>query len=114
YLQFTKIYNPAFESGQVNDVVRETTSAVRAFAADFGGDVVVESDLADGLPDLLIDPSQLKMAVFNLGKNGVEALATLGTESPVIRLSTALVDDGVQITVADNGPGMPPEIAENL
>jgi signal transduction histidine kinase len=114
YLQFTKIYNPAFESAAVNPVVAETAAAIRAFAGDLGGGVTVTAELADGLPALQLDPSQLKMALFNLGKNGVEALTTLGVESPAIRLRTEPDDSGVRIVVSDNGPGMPPEIAQNL
>ncbi|MBT3379847.1 MAG: HAMP domain-containing histidine kinase [Lentisphaerae bacterium] len=115
YLQFTKLYTPAFLDAQIHDVLEETASSIRALAADMAdGDfaVVVEPDKA--MPTRQLDPSQLKMAFFNLGKNAVEALVELGTEAPQITISTLWEDPICRVTVADNGPGLPPEIADNL
>ena len=54
------------------------------------------------------------MAFFNLGKNAVEALHDSNTPQPTITLTSTATDQGQQLTIADNGPGMPEDIANHL
>ena len=88
----------------VNDLILE---AVRLHApALAAGNVAVEIDLrADQL--VIADPVQLQQLVFNLIANAMEAVA--GRESPgaIVRLSSHSLQDGVQVSVEDNGPGIP-------
>lgn len=67
------------------------------------------------LPLLGSDPAQLKQVFVNLFKNAAEAMTKGGT----LRVSTALSvgpqqTKSVVISIADDGPGMPPEILEGL
>jgi len=115
YLQFTKIYSPTFAPVNVNDVLTETAASVKALAAEMKAQdfrVVLELDWNIGMRNL--DAGQLKMAFFNLCKNGVEALVEHKIQSPAIKISSTSNEGRVIITVSDNGPGMPPEIAQNL
>jgi two-component system nitrogen regulation sensor histidine kinase NtrY len=54
------------------------------------------------------------MAFYNLCKNAVEALAEYKTEKPKLTFTSNLTDEELFISIADNGPGMHPEIADNL
>ena len=54
------------------------------------------------------------MAFFNLCKNAVEVLVEHGVASPTITIKSETKNGSASITVQDNGPGMPQEIAENL
>jgi two-component system, LuxR family, sensor kinase FixL len=59
------------------------------------------------------DRVQIQQVLVNLMRNAIEAMET----APVRRLSvsTALLDEEtVQVTVADTGPGIAPEIRERL
>ncbi|NOY82523.1 MAG: response regulator [Kiritimatiellaeota bacterium] len=116
YLQFTKIYNPHFEVCRINTVLKEVATDIKAFADNVGGpgSVSVVVDPGQALPKRQLDPAQLKMAFFNIGKNAVEALIEHGTESPTITLLSQLRDDRIVVTIADNGKGMPKAVAENL
>jgi signal transduction histidine kinase len=115
YLQFTKIYTPQFRDADINRVLTETAANVRTFAAGNGGPgLEVVTELAPNLAPRQVDPEQLKMALFNLGKNAAEALIEHGVPSPQVRLSSVLVDGRLHLTVQDNGRGMPPEIASSL
>jgi len=116
YLQFTKLYTPNFTDTQVNDVLHETAAAIRAFAAENGcADFRVTEDLSPDIAVRQMDPAQLRMAFFNLTKNAAEVLLEHQTPDPEVRLSSMQKEDGrCTVTVADNGPGMPEEIAENL
>jgi signal transduction histidine kinase len=57
-----------------------------------------------------IDRTLLRQAIHNLVKNGMEALSHGGA----ITLSSRLDGEHVDITVADNGPGIPHEVGERL
>jgi C4-dicarboxylate-specific signal transduction histidine kinase len=56
------------------------------------------------------DPDLLEQALINLLKNAQEALA--GQAGGRIRLACRLEDEGVAISVFDNGPGLSPAAAE--
>ncbi len=115
YLQFTKLYTPHLEAANVNDVLRETAASVRAFASEQGSaDFNVVTDLDEAVAERQVDPNHLRMAFFNLGKNATEALLEYGTEQPRINISSRLAGARLTIEIADNGPGMPPEIADSL
>lgn len=116
YLQFSKIYNPQFEECQLNDVLAETANDIKALAQELGsnGSFNVETDFDDAVPLRQLDPAQLKMAFFNLGKNAAEALIEHGVTEPKITLVSRFDNDGIMVEITDNGNGMPPEISENL
>jgi signal transduction histidine kinase len=115
YLQFTKIYSPNFAPVDINHVLSETAASVKALAAQMGSqDFRVTQDLALDIGARSLDEAQLKMAFFNLCKNGVEALIERKTANPEIHISSRLQNGRLTIIVSDNGPGMPPEIAGNL
>lgn len=115
YLQFTKIYTPDFSECNLNDILQETASSAKALAADFKiDDFSVELQLDDRIQKRQLDAGKLKMAFYNLCKNAVEALAEFKTEKPKLTFISKINKDVLFISIADNGPGMPPEIAENL
>ncbi|WP_221930912.1 ATP-binding protein [Telmatospirillum sp. J64-1] len=55
---------------------------------------------------------RLEQVLVNLLQNSLDALA--GTPAPMIRLSVAEDGGEVRITVADNGPGLPPQVMQAL
>ena len=115
YLQFTNIYSPNFAPVNINDVLIETAESVKALAAEFkifDFSVTLDLDKNIGLSNL--DASQLKMAFFNICKNGVEALVEYKIPNPMIRISSSAQNGRAVLKISDNGPGMPPEIANNL
>jgi two-component system nitrogen regulation sensor histidine kinase NtrY len=71
--------------------------------------ILLRADLAGDVPTLDADGDQLKRAVLNLVDNAVEAGATevvIGTRW----------DGGehVQVLIADNGPGIPPDLRDRV
>ncbi|HXD45625.1 MAG TPA: response regulator [Pseudolabrys sp.] len=84
-----------------------------------GGSVSIETELAGELWPALVDPTQLDIAVLNLGINARDAMEIGGT----LKVSTANVTlgppraaeepaagDYVAICVSDTGSGMPPDV----
>jgi len=75
-------------------------------------DPALTSDLADGQAAVIQgDPVQLQVALINLLKNGLDALAQAGDECsgepPLVRVSLREQQECWQIDVDDNGPGLP-------
>lgn len=62
-------------------------------------------ELAEGLPELPLDPDRLNQILYNLITNAIR-YTTPGT---TITLQTEKTDKGVRLVVADEGPGIAPE-----
>jgi two-component system nitrogen regulation sensor histidine kinase NtrY len=75
-------------------------------------EVRFERQFAEHLPQVRVDPEQMKRVVINLVDNAVEATDRRGR----IVLETAHDPSNnlVRVTVADDGPGIPPEDREKL
>jgi signal transduction histidine kinase len=72
--------------------------------------IVVDVKTDRSLPPMAIDRTLLRQAVLNLIKNGLESLAQAGA----LTVATRRVDDAVEITVSDSGPGIQPEVGRRL
>lgn len=100
--------------------------ARRVALAGFARGMVIEERFDPSLPPVLVDPDAFLQVLLNLLKNAAEALN--GLAKPRILLATAYrhgmsISTGagrprqplpIEITVADNGPGAPEDIAEHL
>ena len=68
----------------------------------------------DAEPRVRVDAVRLRQALHNLIKNAIEAIGE--TRKPQIRVATRIVRDGeqdaVDLSVADNGPGLPADFGE--
>lgn len=89
------------------NVVTELEAAVaRIFPAAAGYGTEIVRDFAPALPGLLLPRQQLALIFDNLLQNAREALGGHGR----ITLSAVYRDDhGVEVAVADDGPGIPPD-----
>jgi signal transduction histidine kinase len=108
YLAFARFPRPQFEEDSVNDMVSAVAEFFRPLAARQGIEVKVATDPA--VPPMEIDRTLLRQAVVNLVKNAFEAVSQGGT----VTLTTARVDETVEIAVADSGPGIAPEVGRRL
>jgi PAS domain S-box-containing protein len=78
--------------------------------------VAVESQLSPNLPKLLGRKIELQQALVHLLANAMESLAVTRNQNRRLHLVTECSADRqcVQITVGDNGAGIPPELREQV
>jgi two-component system, NtrC family, nitrogen regulation sensor histidine kinase NtrY len=98
---FARMPRPQLVPVQVNDVVER----VLALHESQAGPVRIERALAADLPLVQADGDLLARALGNLTRNALEAMPSGG----LLRVETRRGPRGVEIAVADSGPGLNPE-----
>ncbi|NPD67500.1 response regulator [Lichenicola cladoniae] len=87
---------------QLNEVIRDTEALLKL---TLSGDVRLICDLADTLPQVLVDREQFERALLNLASNAHDAM--VGQADARLTISTrADGPDRILLLVGDNGPGM--------
>ena len=121
-LTFAGQENPSFEPVDVSNLVREMLELLKVSISKHAE---MRMDLADDLPAVRANASQIRQIVMNLITNASEAL---GQEGGVIAVSTRLVRIGrdslergelpegeyVRLRVSDTGCGMTREIQDKI
>jgi signal transduction histidine kinase len=93
----------------VNDVVERTLELCQYQIAN--GRVSLAKALAPDLPRVLGTSNQLEMALINLVVNAVHAM---GEKGGTLSLATRRRGDDVELSVADEGPGIPDKVRSSL
>lgn len=68
----------------------------------------------DSLKQLYVDEVQIQQIMVNLVKNSLDAIATTGRGDGLIEIRIVLSGADVEISVTDNGPGVPEEVQPKL
>lgn len=102
-LGFARRMEPRLDDVDVNRVLGETVELLQNHARV--NDIRIELDLADDLPIIASDQSQLQQVFLNLLNNAIDAIGKDG----VIACATRRQDSEIRVTVTDNGPGIAPE-----
>jgi PAS domain S-box-containing protein len=96
----------------VNETIREMMVLLRGETTRY--DILVETDLAPDLPQVMADRVQLQQVLMNLMINGIEAMKDAdGTHELAIR-SQRMQNEEVVVSVTDSGVGLPPQQAEQI
>jgi signal transduction histidine kinase len=86
-------------------VIHEVIRVMEARAGACG--VRLACDVEHGLPEVLVDPGQIKQLLVNLVQNGVDAIDGSGTVG--VRARQKAQGRAVEILVQDDGAGIDPE-----
>ena len=92
-------------------VVEEASAMALVDAAGKGVSAVYE--LAADMPAVLIDRIQIQQVVFNLVRNGVDALEHADLRHLTISASPT-PEETLKVVVSDTGPDLPDEIADRI
>jgi len=103
FLQAIRPSAPQLRMASVNDVVKETLELLRPEIENRG--IMIKERLARQLATSPIDAAQIKQALVNLVKNASQAM----TKGGVLSVQTDSGVDGVVVSIADTGGGIPQE-----
>jgi nitrogen fixation/metabolism regulation signal transduction histidine kinase len=111
FSQFARLPNVALEPENVNGIIRQV---VTLYEGRLGG-AEFELELAENLPDALIDAEQLKRVFVNLIDNAIEAFEeTQDEKTVVVRSRNETARDLIVVEIVDNGSGIPPSDFQKL
>jgi photoactive yellow protein len=98
----------------VNDVVKEAAEFVEGYLrqaeAERAAHIVVDLDLASGMPQISGAPTELREVFLNLLRNAVDAIPGAGR----ITIRTFADAHDCFVRIADSGQGMPREVLDKL
>ena len=94
----------------INLVIRDAIALGLVAASDVN--VKLETRLTPNLPDISLDRVQIQQVLVNLIRNAIEAMEASATKEIVV--SALEKEVVVEVSVADSGPGIAPDVAERL
>ena len=103
FLEALRPRQPNFVMGSLNQVVEEALKLLRPELENRGLRVVEK--LARQLPEIPIDPGQIKQVLVNLIKNAMQAMNRGGK----LTVQTGEGREAVWVSLADTGAGIPEE-----
>ena len=96
-----------------NEVVQDVLRLMRSDILN--ARVHLTSDLAPALPTVAGDRVQFEQVLLNLVMNGCDAMAgTAVSDRQLVVTTECVAGNGVRVSVADRGPGIPPEALERV
>jgi signal transduction histidine kinase len=95
-----------------NGLVQETVELLSALAV--ARKVELGSSLTPVALPVMGDRIQLQQVILNLFVNGIDAMADTPSERRKINLWTARVDTFADLSISDNGPGIPEDELKNI
>jgi Signal transduction histidine kinase regulating C4-dicarboxylate transport system len=113
FLEFSRPPKPKFQKVSPSDVVDMTLQLLKHRLEIYGVDVRLLRD--SPLPEVAVDPEQLKEVLVNLILNSCDAMGENGRIE--IAEETGFMDPLGRVTVlrlTDSGPGIPPDLAAKV
>ncbi|RJP23860.1 MAG: sensor histidine kinase [Candidatus Abyssobacteria bacterium SURF_5] len=107
-LRFAKPGAEDIQSVQINQVLEELLALLRGQL--FRRKIEVTSELAENLPEVNVSTDQIRQVFLNLIKNAEDAMP----EGGKMTVRTRYRKGRVEIDVADDGCGIPPENIKNI
>jgi PAS domain S-box-containing protein len=111
FSNFARLPKAAMETASLNEVV---VNSLKLYADRLNG-IRLTSQLAPQLPAVMIDCEQIKRALVNLIDNAAEAMAEAAGDRSITVITREVSErQGLELIVADTGPGIPPEDRERI
>ncbi len=107
YLGLAKTNSHIVEKISLNSVINDISPIIQADAVLFNK--FVKIDLGD-IPDLKLADGDIRQIIFNLTRNGLDAMPTQG----VLTIKTYTEGDFVILSVKDQGKGISPDIIDKI
>ena len=96
----------------VNEIIPETVALLRDEAVRHS--ILVRTELAADLPQIIGDRLQLQQVMMNLILNSIEAMKDVGGIREIIIQSQRAEEEQILVSFIDTGIGLPPQIIEQI
>jgi signal transduction histidine kinase len=96
----------------LNELIQEMIALLRSEAARYS--ILIRSELAEGLPNIMAERVQLQQVFMNLMLNGIDAMKDVCTAGELTIKSQQLKDDQLLVSVSDTGVGLPQQESEKM
>jgi predicted ATPase/signal transduction histidine kinase len=103
---------PNREFVDANENMRETLALLRGEAERHN--IVVRTELAADLPQIVGDPVQLQQVAMNLIVNSIEAMKDVDGIRELLVKSQRAGNEQILLSVSDTGRGLPPQLTERI
>ncbi len=100
------------ESVAGGKLVRDILDLANIEANELG--MVIESQVADNLPDLYVEPIQVQQVALNLIRNAMEAMKFANMAGTVVLNVQHEGQNVIRFEIIDQGPGVDEEVRQNL
>jgi|GEM_PF-1600512 len=108
YLSVARQREPEFKVQSINEILLSLRPLLQADAFKIGKELRL--DLGE-VPESTLDGGEIRQLILNLCRNGLEAM---GAKGEVLRISTFVQEEGVVLSVQDEGPGIDKDMMEKL
>ena len=106
FRDYARMPAPEVAALDLNELIGEVLGLYESSSA------AIETRLADDLPPILGDATQLRQIIHNLLRNAEDALES--RDATRILIQTELAGRYARLTIADNGPGFPVELLPRI
>lgn len=111
--EFVQKAEPKCVPHDVNHIITEALAFAEIEAARRR--VRIDTDFSGGLPPVLVDRVMIEQVLLNLFKNGIEAMLERPPGDRRLAIASSPAAPGfVEVSVADQGRGVPEEMAERV
>ncbi|WP_051688035.1 response regulator [Desulfofalx alkaliphila] len=107
FLSIGKNTATEFKVQNLNEIVKTIAPLMQADALQLGKNIELE---LKETPDIPLSGKEIRQVILNLVRNGLEAMAQGGK----VTIRTYADGDSVVLEIADQGPGIPQYVMENL
>lgn len=108
-LDYARYMKPNFSLESINEIVASSLHFIEVKANTLG--VLIEKQLSEQLPPIMVDRQQIKQVLMNLALNAIDAMGEKGGRLTVTTRHVTRLDGTrwIQIEVSDTGCGIAPE-----
>ena len=110
-LNFARKQEGRRQDKSVNEILAATLFLLRNQL--MAAKIDTEVDVAPGVPPVCVDMSQIQQVFVNLIANAAQVIQSSGVGSRIVIRAVRWLD-GVAVTVEDDGPGIPPALAQRV
>ncbi len=96
------------------DVNSAVNTAVTVSKGEWKYVATIDTNLDERIPEIMGYPGELKQVLINMIVNAAHAIEEAKREGGRIQITTSSTDAVVEVTITDNGAGIPPEIRHRI